>query len=201
LGFVQKIVPKTNTVKYRMNAIKEFKMASAKPTIRIKEVIVMGIFSTIIMDIGSVFLEITQIVKGSMEPQFLGRWILNMFDGEFIQENIRIAAQMSLEIPVSITIHYLTGIFLVGIFLLLRRRFKMVSGSIYMGLVFGWITLLIPWLFFYPCIGFGFFGLDTPEGLNNIVYSTIYHSFFGLGITLWLVSVRKFVFKIKQGAR
>ncbi len=46
--------------------------------------------------------------------------------------------------------------------------------------------------------GFGFMGLDTPEGLNNIVYSIIYHSFYGLGITLWLDFVRKFVIKDKD---
>ncbi len=163
-----------------------------------KEVILMGVFSTIIMDIGYVFLKITEIVRGSMEPQFLGRWILNMFNGEFVQENIRIVAQMKLEQPVSVIIHYLTGIFLVGIFLLLRKKIKIFPGSIYMGLVFGWLTLLIPWLFFYPCIGFGFFGLDTPEGTNNIIYSIIYHSFFGLGITLWLGLVRKLVFKKRK---
>jgi hypothetical protein len=69
-----------------------------------------------------------------MEPQFLGRWILNMFNGEFIQENIRIATQMKLEKPVSIIIHYLTGIFLVGIFLLLRKKIKIFPGSIHMRL-------------------------------------------------------------------
>ena len=165
---------------------------------KIKEIVFMGIFSTIIMDIGFVFLKVTKIVKGSMEPQFLGRWILNMFNGEFIQENIRIATQMNLEKPVSIITHYLTGIFLVGIFLLLRIKTKIFPGSIHMGLVFGWVTLLLPWFFFYPCIGFGFLGLDTPEGSNNIVYSIIYHSFFGLGITLWLGFVRKFVIKDKD---
>ena len=35
-------------------------------------------------------------------------------------------------------------------------------------------------------------GLDTPEGLNNIEYSFIYHSFFGLGITLWIGFVQKY---------
>ncbi|MBC8440098.1 MAG: hypothetical protein H8D87_10465 [Deltaproteobacteria bacterium] len=54
-----------------------------------KEIVFMGIFSTLIMDIGFVFLKVTNIVKGSMEPQFLGRWILNMFNGQFVQENIR----------------------------------------------------------------------------------------------------------------
>ncbi len=84
-----------------------------------KEVVLMGIFSTFIMDLGFVFLKVTQIVKGSMEPQFLGRWILNMFNGQFVQENILMATQMSLEKPVSLLTHYLTGIALVSIFLLL----------------------------------------------------------------------------------
>ena len=166
--------------------------------ITIKEVVLMGIFSTIIMDLGFVFLKVTQIVKGSIEPQFLGRWILNMFNGEFIQENIRIATEMNIEKPVSLLTHYLTGIALVAVFLWLRENIKAFPSSIYMGLVFGWITLILPWFIFYPCIGFGVMGLDTPEGSNNIVYSIIYHSFFGLGITLWLGFVRKFVIKDKQ---
>ena len=103
--------------------------------ITIKEIVFMGIFSTIIMDIGFVFLKVTKIVKGSMEPQFLGRWILNMFNGEFIQENIRIATQMNLEKPVSLITHYLTGIFLVGLFLLLTKKIKIFPRSIYMGVV------------------------------------------------------------------
>lgn len=166
--------------------------------ITIKEVVLSGIFSTIIMDIGYVFLKLTKIVKGSMEPQFLGRWILNMFNGEFIQENIRTATQMQLEGPVSLIVHYLTGIFLLGLFLLLRNKIKMFPGSIHMGMVFGWVTVVLPWFFFYPCIGFGFMGLGTPEGSSNILYSIIYHSFFGLGITLWLGFVRKFFIKNKN---
>ncbi len=158
-----------------------------------KEIVLMGIFSTFIMDLGFIFLKVTEIVKGSMEPQFLGRWILNMFNGQFVQENILMATQMSLEKPVSLLAHYLTGIALVSILLLLRKKLKAFPGSAYMGFVFGWITLLIPWFIFYPCIGFGFMGLDTPEGLNNILYSIIYHSFFGLGITIWLGLIRKFV--------
>jgi len=160
----------------------------------IKEIVFSGIFSTIIMDIGYVLIKVTEIVKGSMEPQFLGRWILHIFTGEFIQENIRIVAEMNFEKPVSIIVHYLTGIILLGIFLQIRKV-KIMPQSKYMGLVFGLITVVLPWFIFYPSIGFGFMGLDTPEGSNNIVYSILYHSFFGLGITLWLGFVRKFVIK------
>ncbi len=165
--------------------------------ISVKEIILMGIFATIIMDIGYVFLVVTNIVQGSNEPQFLGRWILHMFDGEFIQENIRAAQEMKFEKPVSLLVHYLTGIFLSGVFLKLSR-IRNFPRSIYMGLIFGWITLLFPWFLFYPFIGFGIMGLDTPEGINNIFYSIIYHSFFGLGITFWLGFVGKFFIKDKD---
>ncbi len=151
-----------------------------------KEIVLMGLFSTVIMDIGFVFLKATSIVKGSMEPQFLGRWILNIFNGHFIQENIGMVTPMGLEKPVSLITHYVTGIALVGIFLLFRKKIKTFPGSIYMGFVFSWISLVLPWCILYPSLGFGFMGLNTPEGSSNIVYSIIYHSFFGLGITLWL---------------
>ncbi len=169
-------------------------MISEKRT-TVKEVVILGIFSTIIMDIGYVFLKVSNIVSGSNEPQFLGRWILNMFHGVFIQNDISAVAAAGIEKPISLIVHYLTGIILAAVFLWLRNRYKLFSGSALKGLVFGWMTLVLPWFFFYPCLGFGFMGLDTPEGFSNIVYSIIYHSFYGLGITLWLVRNRKVMIK------
>jgi hypothetical protein len=47
----------------------------------------------------------------------------------------------------------------------------------------------------YPALGFGFFSLDCPENTNYILFSVLNHSFYGLGITLWLGWVRKFIIK------
>ncbi len=164
----------------------------------IKELLCMGVFSTIVMDIGEETVKALYPIIESMQPQYLGRWILYMFQGVFIQNDIIAVVAIGIEIPVSLLVHYLTGIILVVAFLLLRKNYKIFSSSIFAGMVFGWITLVIPWFFFYPCIGFGFMGLDTPEGINNIVYSIIYHSFYGLGITLWLGWIRKFIIKDSQ---
>lgn len=102
---------------------------------------------------------------------------------------------MSFEKPVSLVVHYLTGIVLLGMFIWVRNA-KLIPDSKYMGIIYGWITVILPWFFFYPCIGF--MGLETPEGVNNIIYSIIYHSFFGLGITLWFGYIRIILLKTKK---
>ena len=165
---------------------------------KIKELLCMGVFSTLVMDIGEEAVKALLPIKESMGPQYLGRWILNMFNGVFIHDNIQTATQFRFEIPVAISCHYLMGIFLVGIFLWLRNNIKIFPSSMVMGLVYGWITMLVPWLIIFPALGFGFFGLGAHNDINNIIASIIAHSFYGLGMTLWLGWVRKFIMKDKQ---
>ena len=164
----------------------------------IKELLCMGVFSTIVMDIGEETVKALFPIKESMAPQYLGRWILNMFNGVFIHDNIQTANHFIFEMPVAISFHYFTGIFLVGIFLWLRNNIKIFPSSMYMGLVYGWLTMLLPWLIMFPVLGFGFFGLGTHNDINNIIASIIAHSFYGLGMTLWLGWVRKFIMKNKD---
>ena len=164
----------------------------------IKELLCMGVFSTIVMDIGEETIKALFPIIESMEPQYLGRWILNMFNGVFIHDNIQTASHFNFEIPVAISFHYFTGIFLVGIFLWLRNNIKIFPSSMYMGLVYGWVTIFLPWLIMFPVLGFGFFGLGAGVGINNIIASIIAHSFYGLGMTLWLGWVRKLIMKDKD---
>jgi hypothetical protein len=170
-------------------------MNEEKNGIRIKEIVFMGIFSTIVMDLGYLFITLTKIVEPSMQSYHIGRWLLNMFQGTFMHIDIRAVEAIFIEKPVSLIAHYLTGIILVGVFLWLRKNYKIFSKSIFMGMVFSWMTLVIPWFIMYPALGFGFLGLDCPENTNYILFSILNHSFYGLGITLWLGWVRKFIIK------
>jgi len=173
-------------------------MKTEKSGLKIREIVFMGVFSTLVMDIGEEAVKALYPIKESMKPQYLGRWILNMSDGVFIHDNIQTATQFSFEIPVAISVHYFTGIFLVGIFLWLRNNIKNFPSSMVMGLVYGWLTILVPWLIMFPALGFGFFGLGAHNGINNIIASIIAHSFYGLGMTLWLGWVRRFIMKDKR---
>jgi Protein of unknown function (DUF2938) len=173
-------------------------MKSEKRGIRFKEIVLMGIFSTIVMDIGEETVKALHPIKESMAPQYLGRWILNMFSGVFTHDNIQTANHFQFEIPVALSFHYFTGIFLVGIFLWLRNSIKIFPSSMYMGLVYGWVTILLPWLIMFPVLGFGFFGLGAHNGINNMIASILAHSLFGLGMTLWLGWIRKFIMTDRQ---
>jgi hypothetical protein len=159
------------------------------------EIVLMGVFATLLMDIGEEIIRALFPITKSMEPQHLGRWILNIFSGVFIHDNISTAKHFSFEIPVAISFHYFTGIFLGGIFLWLRNNIKILPSSMYMGFVYGWATIFLPGLIMFPALGFGFFGLGIHNGINNLISIVIAHSFYGFGITLWLGSVRKFVIK------
>ena len=114
----------------------------------------------------------------------------------FVHDDIQIANQFGFEIPVAILFHYLTGIVLVGIFLWLRNNIKNFPDSIFMGLVYGWVTLLLPWLIMFPALGFGFFGLGADNDMSNVAASFLAHSFYGLGMTLWLGWAGKFITRI-----
>ena len=169
-----------------------------KNRIMIIEIVLMGVFATLVMDIGEETVKALFPIKKSMEPEHLGRWILNMFNGVFIHDKIQTAKHFSSEIPVAISFHYFTGIFLAGIFIWIRNNFKVLPSSMYMGFVYGWSTIFLPGLIMFPALGFGYFGLDTHIGINNLISIVIAHSFYGLGITLWLGFVRKFVIKDKD---
>jgi hypothetical protein len=47
----------------------------------------------------------------------------------------------------------------------------------------------------FPALGFGFFGLGINNDMNNIAASIMAHSFYGLGMTLWLGWASKFIMK------
>jgi len=165
---------------------------------KVKELLCMGVFSTVVMDIGEEITKALLPIRESMEPQYLGRWVLSMFGGVFVHDNIRTASQFRFEIPVAIAFHYFTGVLLVGIFLWLRENVETFPRSMYMGLVYGWLTLFLPCLIMFPALGFGPFGLGADNDLNNLVASVLAHSFYGLGMTLWLGWARKLVMKDKD---
>jgi len=48
-------------------------MKTEKRSIMVKEMVLMGVFSTFVMDLGYVFIKLTKIVEPSMQPYHLGR--------------------------------------------------------------------------------------------------------------------------------
>ncbi len=158
----------------------------------LSEMILMGIWATFFMDIFAVFVFKAKIVRATIEPQIVGRWTLYMLRGKFVHKDIyqtpalkneKLAAQIS---------HYLIGIMLAGIYLFLELKVPAIRDQLWVPLIFGIATILLPWLWLYPSIGIGFLASKSPRKSDYIIFSSINHTNFGIGMVIWIVAFRPF---------
>lgn len=156
------------------------------------EMILMGIFATYFMDILAKYLVKLKIVRAAIEPHIPGRWVLYMLKGEFIHTDIRQVPALKNEKLTSLISHYLIGIVLIGIYLLLELKIPAIRAQLWIALVFGITTVLLPWLWLYPSIGIGFLASKSKNKSDYIIFSIINHINFGIGMTIWIVVFRRF---------
>jgi hypothetical protein len=161
--------------------------------INIVEMILMGIWATLFMDILAIIFGKLKIIHPTIEPQFVGRWALYMFRGKFIHKDIYKTPALANEKLVALLSHYLIGIVLAGIYLLLELNEPTIRHQLWMPLIFGIITVLLPWLWLYPSIGLGFLASKSPKKSRYIVTSLINHTDFGLGLVVWIAVFRPFL--------
>ena len=156
------------------------------------EMILMGVLATLFMDLLSILLGKSKLIHQLIEPQVVGRWTLYMFKGKFIHKDIHKTPILNNEKSVALLSHYLIGIVLAGIYLLLELKEPTIRYQLWMPLVFGLTTVLLPWLWLYPSIGLGFLASKSPRRLSYIVTSLVNHTNFGLGLMIWVVFFRRF---------
>ena len=156
------------------------------------EMILMGIFATYFMDILAKYLVKLKIVRASIEPHIPGRWVLYMLKGKFIHKDIRQIPALKNEKLTTLISHYLIGIALIGIYLFLEFLIPEIRAQLWMALLFGIATVLLPWLWLYPSIGIGFLASKSKNKSDYIIFSIINHLNFGIGMTIWIVAFRRF---------
>jgi len=160
--------------------------------INLSEMILMGIFATFFMDLLAKFLVKSKIVRATIEPYIPGRWILYMIRGKFIHEDIHQTPALKNEKPAALISHYLIGIVLMGIYLFLELTEPAIRDQLWMPLIFGVATVLLPWLWLYPSIGIGIFARKTNKKSDYIILSSINHLNYGIGMAIWIVLFRQF---------
>ena len=160
--------------------------------VNLLEVIFMGIFATFIMDLFAKFIVKLKIVRPPIEPHIPGRWVLYMLRGKLSHEDIHQSTALKNENPAALISHYFIGIVLMGIYLFLESTVPAIRSHLWMPLVFGVSTVLLPWLWLYPSIGIGLLASKAKKQSNYLIFSTINHLNFGIGMTIWIVVFRRF---------
>ena len=115
----------------------------------ILEMILMGIGATYFMDLLARILVKRKIIHALITPEVIGRWFLSMFRGKFIHEDINKTHEFKNEKLWCFLSHYLIGIALAGIYLVLDLKVPIIRDQIWMSLVFGIATVLLPWLWLF----------------------------------------------------
>ena len=161
--------------------------------INVLEMILMGIWATLFMDILAIIFCKLKVIHPMIEPQVVGRWALYMFKGKFIHKDIYKTPALGNEKLAALVSHYVIGIVLAGIYLFMELKEPIIRDQLWMALIFGLITVLLPWLWLYPSIGLGFLASKTPKTSPYIITSLINHTGFGLGLVVWIVVFRRFI--------
>jgi hypothetical protein len=160
--------------------------------INIAEMILMGIWATLVMDIFAIIFGKLKIIHAPIGPQIVGRWALYMFRGKFIHKDIYKTPALGNETSAALIAHYLIGIVLAGIYLFIELKEPIIRDQLWMPFIFGLTTVLLPWLWLYPSIGIGFLASKTSKISPYIITSLVNHTNFGLGLVVWIVVFRRF---------
>jgi len=156
------------------------------------EMILMGVFATILMDLLTGFLVKRKLIFSFLEPEAIGRWFLYIFKGKLIHKDIHITPSLKNEKLWCSISHYLIGIILAGIYLLLELNVPTIRDQIWMTLLFGLATVFFPWFWLLPSIGLGFLASKSSNRSRIIKTNLVNHMNFGIGLFLWIIFFHRF---------
>jgi hypothetical protein len=153
------------------------------------ESILMGVFATLIMDFLAGVLAKRKIIQPFITPEAIGRWFLYMFKGKFIHEDINKTPPLKNEKLWCSISHYLIGVGLAGVYLLIESIEPAIQNHIWVPLTYGIVTVFLPWFWLLPSTGYGFIASKTSNRSVVIRTNLINHANFGLGLLIWTILI------------
>ena len=152
----------------------------------------MGGFATYFMDLLSGFLAKRKLIYSFISPDAIGRWFLYIFRGKLIHKDINKSPKLKNEMLWSVISHYLIGVLLAGVYLLLESNLPIIRERIWMSLLYGIATVFLPWFWLLPGIGIGFMASKSSNRLQILRTNLINHTNFGLGLLIWIVLLHRY---------
>lgn len=156
-------------------------------------VFLVGIVSTLIMDIGGAIFRLSGLIAGT-PPEFVGKWLQSAIHGHLFVRDIRYSGGEPVPLRTFLLYHYLIGITLTLIFYYVLNFSKILEFiTPWTTLGYGILTTVIPAFLMFPGMGFGFFGFQGPPEYLLLRTAILNHLFFGVGLTItfyWFPGIR-----------
>ena len=145
------------------------------------ELILIGIGSCVVFDVWQRIFQIFTSIPPS-NWTLVGRWFIGlMSNGQLIARQLSQQPEAKHETPTGWVVHYTVGIAYAYVFFILVQL-EIFEPTITHGLVFGLVSVLVPWLFFMPAMGNGIMASKTPNPKVACALALMMHSLFGLSL-------------------
>ena len=146
--------------------------------------IIAGIFCCIAMDIWQRILFLTCNIPPS-NWSTAGRWFIMLISKKIIvNQNLDHENSVKYELQIGWAFHYFVAIVYGFIYYFFLEFFVILDTSILSGLIFGLISVIVPWFFFLPVTGKGFMGNKTPNPTLTKLLSTSSHVIVGIFLAI-----------------
>ena len=147
------------------------------------QVLIVGVVACAIFDLWQpVFQKMTAIPPSNWA--MVGRWSLGlMTSGQLIARDLESQADRKNELAVGWLVHYSVAIGYTAVYAWLMHAAILQAGLID-GLIFGVISVAVPYFFFLPCLGKGMVARLTPNPPLVCGLALMMHSLFGVLIGL-----------------
>ena len=146
--------------------------------------ILIGLGATLTTDLWALFLKRAFKIA---PPNYclVGRWLRTIPEGIFKHSNIASAPQKSAECTVGWIAHYMIGITFAIAFVGLVGKNWLQHPTLIPAILFGVVTVLMPFFIMQPAFGLGFAASRTPNPTQARLRSLMNHAVFGIGLYLF----------------
>ncbi|MFC3024815.1 DUF2938 domain-containing protein [Vibrio zhugei] len=157
------------------------------------QTILVGIGATLVMDSWACFQKRVLRIQ-PLDYGLVVRWVSFIPRGQLIHHTIVNTPPIKGEKRLGWGLHYLIGIVLALIHVLLWGEVWLNSPRILPALITGVVTLIFPFCIIQPCFGFGVAASKTPSPWKARGLSLLVHSFYGVGLfwSAWVLNSRFF---------
>ncbi len=148
-------------------------------------IIIVGLLSCLVMDVWQRLLKLTYGINPS-DWKIIGRWFIYLvLKQKVYNPNIENEEPYENELLIGWIFHYFIGIVYSLGFFILMKVYNIFEANLIDGLIFGLVTLVIPWFFMLPVLGKGFLALNTPRPFFISSLSIWSHVAIGVAIGLF----------------
>lgn|SRR5215467_3849120 len=147
--------------------------------------VLVGVLATITMYVLTSILYKLQLID-PLHPRLVGRWFASTARGQLLVNDIGQLPPVNREDAIAVPMHYVIGITLALLYLLVSSTLGLSPRSPSVALGFALCTNVFPWFMMFPAMGYGWFGSHGPTGTRLFLASLVTNCFYGVG--LWLAT-------------